>query len=227
MFGTGYRLAYHQFFVEFFPRPQAGVFDGDITSIGILVFDVIAHEVDHFLRQVNDTNRLVHIQYKNIAPGSHRAGLNYQLGRFLYRHEIARHFRMGHRHRAAGTNLLAKQRYHRAGRAQHVAKPHYTETGRTLTLGDGLQHLFCKTLGRPHKISWSYCLIGRYQDEVFYLILFRGLGRNQGTKDVILDAFYDILFHHRHLLVRGHMVDGVYGKTLDGTFHLNSVTHRA
>ena len=105
MLGTGYRLTYQQFFVKLFPRAQAGVLDSDITAIGVLVLDVIAHQMHHLFSQIDDADRLVHIQHEDITAFRHRSRLNHELSCFLDCHEVAGNLRMRHRYWATRADL--------------------------------------------------------------------------------------------------------------------------
>ena len=92
-----------------------------------VVADAQAGEADHVVGQVEDADRLAHVEHEDFAALPHRAGLDHKLRRLGNQHEVARDVGMRHRDRPAAGNLLAKDRHHAAGGIEHVAEPHRDE----------------------------------------------------------------------------------------------------
>ena len=113
--GAGDITAQQQLLVQFFPGAQANKLDIDMFAHMSVVVHLITTQAYHAARQVNYAHRFTHIQHKDIPAGTHGTGLQYQLRGLCNAHEIAGHFRVGHGHRAAVGDLLAKQGDHGAG----------------------------------------------------------------------------------------------------------------
>ena len=73
-------------------------------------------------------DRLAHLEHEHLAAARERARADDELHRLRDRHEVARHRRVGDRDRAAGGDLAAEDRHHRARRAEHVAEAHARRT---------------------------------------------------------------------------------------------------
>ena len=175
----------------------------------------------------------MHIEHKNIAPRRHRSCLNNELRRFLNSHEIAGNLWVCNSNRATHTYLPAKQRHNRPRRPEHIAKPnHAKQRGRFIAIANSccrlnsplrerLQHLLCKALSRSHVVSWTHGFIGGDENEILYSVLLCCLRGSERAENIISYSFYNIVLHHRHLLVGCHMVDGL------NLISLHDITHKA
>jgi hypothetical protein len=114
--------------VELLPRSRPDELDRD------LLVGFVAGERDHVARQVEDPNRLTHLQHEDLAgAGAEISGADYELNGLGDRHEIAGHLRVGDGHRPAPLDLAAEDRDHAPRRSQHVAEAHCDEPGPRVT----------------------------------------------------------------------------------------------
>ena len=89
--------------------------DFDIALGVAAIFHFEAAQADHLFGQIDDFHRIAHVEHKHIAAFAHGAGLNHELRRFGYGHEVAGDVGVGERYRAADGDLLLKHRHHGAG----------------------------------------------------------------------------------------------------------------
>lgn len=221
--GRGQRVvADQQFFIQLFTGAQAGENDLDVARRVPGVAHRQARQRHHALRQIQDLQRLAHVEQEHIAPFGHGTRLQHQLGGLGDGHEVARDLRVGHRDGAAHGDLVAKQRDHAAAGAQHVAKAHHRKAcgafpGSVRSIGTercarrrshGLQHHLGHPLGGAHDVGGPHGLVGGNQHEMAGPVLQRHPHHGQRAEDVVQNAFACIGLHHGHVLVRGGMVDG-------------------
>jgi hypothetical protein len=147
-----------QFLVEFLARPQARKDDLDV----LLWFEAV--ESDHILGQIQDPDRLAHLEDEDLAPLSHRPGLQDQLGRLGDAHEVAGHLRMGHGHRPPLSDLPLEEGDHRSGTANDIPESDRDEAGIRIPVTTGC-HQFAYALGRPHDIGRPHSLVRGDQNE--------------------------------------------------------------
>jgi hypothetical protein len=119
----------------------------------------------------------------------------------------------------------------RTGRAQDVAEAYGTESlagsaSGSLT-GTALDDKLCPTLAGSHDVGRAHRLVGGNQDEGFDARVERGPGQGQGAEDVVARPFQDVRLDHRHVLVRGGVVDGGDPVLGQETRHQAGVTDRA
>ena len=84
---------------ELLAGAQAGEADLDVLARGE------AREADHVAGQVDDLDRLAHVQDEDLAVAAQDAGLEHQLAGLGDGHEVAGHVRVGDRDRAAPLDL--------------------------------------------------------------------------------------------------------------------------
>src|SRR5688500_8290149 len=85
---SGYIVPDQKLLVELFRSAQAGIVDFDI-AIGVRLLPYSqSHEVYHAAREVIDTYRQAHVQYKHVSTPSHRTSLNHELCSLGNGHEI-------------------------------------------------------------------------------------------------------------------------------------------
>src|SRR6266511_2905441 len=111
-----------------------------------------------------DVNGRSHVEYKNLSRASGRTSLDDQLYCLFRRHEVARYFRVGDRHRATIGDLRTKCFDHRAAAAEHVTesdtqiRPIMFFCGkRSNTLGDPFRV--------PEYADWIRGLVRRHVDK--------------------------------------------------------------
>src|ERR1041384_2724913 len=119
-----------KFLEEFFTGPQSGEFNPNV------LVGREPRKPDQLSRQVNNFDRLAHVEGEYFTTGTERGALQHQSYRFRDRHEIPRNLRMGYGDGPARGNLFIEDRDHAAGGSQHVPKPDRHEAGglRALTV---------------------------------------------------------------------------------------------
>lgn len=202
--------AYQQFLVQLFPRPQAHDLDLDVAVGAVRVFLGQARHLDHGAGQVDDFDRFAHVQYEDFAAAGHGAGLDDELRCLGDQHEVAGDVGMGDGDGAAALDLVAEQRHDRSGRAQHVAEAHHAEYGAVVgPQGESLEDQFGAALAGAHDVRRAHGLVGGDQDAGLDIVLGGGHGHGPGAQHVVAYAGGHVVFHQRHVLVGGGMVDGV------------------
>ena len=63
---------------------------------------LLAGQLDHVVGEVDDPDRVTHLEHEDLAALGERAGADDQLHGLRDRHEVARHPLVGHGHRPAG-----------------------------------------------------------------------------------------------------------------------------
>ena len=123
-------------------------------------------KLDELSRQVQNFDRLAHIQGEDFAPTAQGGALQHQADSFRDGHEIAHHIRMSHGDRPTGGNLFAENRNDAAGGPEHVAEPDRHKAGSTRLAGvERLHAHFRQSLGRTHNTGWVDGFIARDEDE--------------------------------------------------------------
>ena len=185
-----------QFFVQFFAWTQTGKLDAH------LLFGE-TRQTDHLAREVDDFDRITHVENEDLAARTHQPGLQHQLRRLRDRHEIAHDIRVGHRDRAAARDLLAEFRNDAASGAEHIAEAHHDEPrpGRRI---ERLAHQLGQPFRCAHYIGWIDRLVGRNQDEPGCARIDRGTTGDIGAKRVVGQRLPSVfVFHQRHVFVGG------------------------
>ncbi len=91
---------------------------------------VQAREVDHRASQLDDSDRLSHVEHEDLRParrgaaGRQRAGADDQLDGLGDRHEVAGHPLVGDGHGSAALYLATEDRHDAARGAEHIAEAH-------------------------------------------------------------------------------------------------------
>ena len=125
MLGRLHVLAIHQqFLIELLAGPESHELDFNIAPR----FE--SREPDHVLSKIGDSDRVAHVEVKDVAAPACSRGLKHELYRFRNGHEEADDLGMGDGHRSTHFNLALKDRHNAAATAEHVAKPHCCELGR-------------------------------------------------------------------------------------------------
>ena len=109
MLRGGHILADQQLLVQFLAIAQPDNCDFDV-SVGFgVVADIEAGDLDHRARQINDFDRLPHVEDKYVAAARHRRRLNHELRGFGDQHKVSCNLGVRDRYRSAPVNLLPKQ----------------------------------------------------------------------------------------------------------------------
>ena len=147
------------FFVEFFSRAEAAVFDLDVFVRGV------ACELDHSSCEVVDLDGLAHVEDEDLVACGHCSGFHHKAAGLRDGHEKAGDLRMSHCHRASLGDLLAEARDHRAIRAEDVAEAGCDELCAAVHLAllesesERLDIDFSQTLGATHDVGRVDCLV--------------------------------------------------------------------
>src|ERR1022692_1529625 len=168
LMGGGRRVLKHrvQLFVELLARAHASKFNLNVFT------RPQPREQNQVSGQIDDLDRLAHIEDANLATLADHRGLQHELAGFWNGHEEAPHFGMGYGHRPASRDLLLEDRNNATIRAQHVAEAHGDVLGAPVLqrqkqqFGDAFRGTH--DVGRPHR------LVGGDHDEVFDSVLGSG-----------------------------------------------------
>ena len=209
-----------QFFIQLLAGAQAGIDDRDIH------IRLKAGQPDHIARQVVDAHRVAHIEHKNFPAARIGAGLKNELHRLRNRHEIPDDVLVRDRNRAAGFDLLAKQRDHAAGRAEHIAEPHRDILRRRALVHHLHDHL-ADSLGGAHHIRRIHGLVRGDQDEPLCAELVGRLRNVIRPEHVVFDRLERRRLHQRHMLVRCRVADQIRAVLVKDVHHPLPVAHGA
>src|SRR5581483_4260881 len=185
---------------------------------------VATGQPDHLLREVEDADRLAHVQHVDLAPAAHRARLDDERRRLRDRHEEARHLGMTDRDGAAALDLPPEDRDHGAGRAEHVAEADGDEAGRhVLAQGERLDDPLAHGLRLAHDVHGVRGLVGRDEDEPVDASFDRRLDEVARAEDVVRDRLQRVRLEHADVLVRGGVEDDLGPVALEDLPHLRPV----
>ena len=87
----------------------------------------MSRKADHLASKVDDLDGLAHVEQEDLAFFRHGARLQHETDRFLDRHEVARHLRIGHGDRTALDDLTEERRYDAAPTPENVSEPNRGE----------------------------------------------------------------------------------------------------
>ena len=207
--GQGLLVVGQQFLVELLAGAQAGEGDRDL-GLGV------ARKLDHGPRQVDDADRLAHVEHEGFAATTHQARLQHQLGGLGDRHEVAGDVGMGDGQWPAIGDLFAKLGDDAAAGAQHVAEAHHHHRQRGHAV-QVLQDHFGQPLGGPHHVGGIDRLVTGDVDETIDLETRGDLGQHAGAIGVVAHRLPGVaFFQDRHVLVGGGVVDDVGLVALEG-----------
>ena len=170
-----------------------------------------AGQLHHAPGQIDDADRLAHIENEDLASTGHGTGLQHQLGGLGDGHEIAGDIGVGHGQRAPGRQLAPKQRHHAPAGTQHIAKADHAEAGRRAMrgclCGHRLQHQFRHAFAGAHDIGWPDGLVGGDQHKTGNPTGYCGLRHVQRAKHIVVDAHRRVGLHNRNMFVGRGMVN--------------------
>src|SRR6185437_10133919 len=181
--------------VQLLARPDASELNVDVLAW------LEAAESDEIRGQVDDLDRLAHVQHEDLAAESECAGLKDELHRFRNRHEVAAHLGVRDRYGPPSTYLTEERRHDAPSASKHVSEAHRHEIA-PVRHGCVLHHSLGEAFRCPHDTRWANRLVGRDEDEVLDPRVDRGVHDVGGAVDVVGDRLDDILFHERNVLVR-------------------------
>src|SRR5215469_5289178 len=196
-------LTREQYLVQPFARADAGEDDVDVTTW----FETA--QADHSLGQIDDLDRLAHVQHVNRRGCVRRLKRvarrgNDEIAGFADCHEITHHVLMRHRHRPASLDLRLKFRNHRTVRGKHITEPHRDHPHRRFaairllslspTRIEGLTIHFREPLRRPEHRDWINRLVRRNHHHCVRASIARRVSNVNGAKHVSLDSFLPIAF---------------------------------
>ena len=92
-------------------------------------------EQDQVAGQVDDLDRLAHVEHEDLTAAAHGGGLQDELDGFGDGHEVAAHLGMGDGDRTAGGDLLLEDGDDAAVGAEHVAEADGDELGAAVLEG--------------------------------------------------------------------------------------------
>ena len=188
--------------VELLARPHPGELDLDVGP------DLEAGEADEVRGQVDDFDRLPHVQDEDFAAPPQGARLEDELDRLRDGHEEAAHFGVGDRYGAARANLAHEGRDDTAPAPENVSKANGDEF--PVVFGGGvLDDLFGQPFGGPHDAGGADGFVGGDEDEVLDVGRHGGVGDVTGANDVVGDGLDDVVLHEGDVLVGGGVEDGV------------------
>src|SRR5215210_840809 len=95
-------------FVELLARTHPGELDVDVMP------HLQSRQLDQVARQVYYLQRLTHVEHEHFAPTAQRHGLQHQLHRFRYGHEVAYHIGVSDGDGPTCGYLLAEGEHHTA-----------------------------------------------------------------------------------------------------------------
>ena len=189
-------LSHELLLVELLAAAQAGVDDRDIS------LRLEAGQADQVAGQVVDLHRLTHVEDEDLAAPGVGACLQDQTHRFRDGHEVADDVRVGDCHRAAGLDLLLKERDDGAVAAQYIPKADGDElrAGSVLVPGVfGTESAFFG--GRAGKFRFLLCGSRAVVDGH---VVFRVVG------DLSVDGLVGVGVQERQQVHAARLADGVH-----------------
>src|SRR5216117_1718599 len=195
--GDGVLGARHELFGEFLAGAESGERDLNV-AVGLE-----ARQPDQLLRELEDADRLAHLENRDAAFGLGQGGrLEHQRGRLGDRHEVAGHLGVRHLHRPAGADMPLEQRNDAPVRAQHVAEPDGAEIGGGVTQRRQLQHdPLADALGGPEHAGRVHGLVRRDQHELLDAVQGGAFSDPQRAEHVVPHGLRHVALEHRHVLV--------------------------
>src|SRR5215831_858703 len=194
--------------VEFLDQLLSGTQTGEM-NVDVLIWH-LAGEANHVLREIDDPDRLAHIENKNLRALAAGRCLENERHGFGDGHEIAACLWVGDFDGSARGNLRLEDRNHAAVAAEHVAETHGHASRADAVRAAGGDDSFAHALGRAHHTDRIDRLVRGDHQQAPHVVLKRYIHQVPGTQDVIAHCFAEMRFHHGHMFVRGRMEDTVY-----------------
>ena len=206
------------FLVKLFAGTHTSELDFDIGS------DFQSRQTNEIGGDVDDPDLLAHVEDEHFSTSSKSTRLKHQLNGFRDGHEVTAHFRMRDGHRATGANLTKEGRNNRAPAPKNVAESHRHEVAMVLR-GRVLNDLLGYPLGGSHHRRRTHCLVGGDENEMLDVGFDCGIHNIASALDVVRHCFEHVVFHERHVLVRGGVEYGVRAIELENLRHPRAVAN--
>ncbi len=161
-----------------------------------------AGQLDQVLGQIDDADRLAHVQHEELAAQRHTARFDHEVHGFGNRHEVARDIRMRDAHRSTLFDLMLEGRNHASAASEHVAEANDHELP-TRRCGGGPNDGLRQTLGRTHHARRRHGLVRGHEHQPLRPGLSRDAHDIPGAHDVVRDGLLRVVLHERQVLVRG------------------------
>ncbi len=123
-----------------------------------------AGQRDHLAGEVDDLDRLAHLEHEDVAGLADRLGLQHEPRGLGDGHEVAGDLGVGDRERSAVAQLLLEDRHDRAAAGEHVAEAHGDRV--EFSSASRVEHLALgERLGQPHHVGGRDGLVGGDEHE--------------------------------------------------------------
>ena len=189
-----------------------------------ILIRLVTGKKNQVLCQIQNLNRLSHIQNKNFSTFGIGARLQHQRYRFRNCHKIPHDIRMGNRDRTSTLNLFFEQRNHTSVTAKHISKTHgYEICLRSAIIG--LNDHLTDALAGTHDIGWINCLIRGNHHKFLHTVPICRLHNLPCAKHVILNCLVRTLFHERHMLMCRCMIDNLRLVMFKNPVHTIRIPH--
>ncbi len=159
---------------------------------------------DEVFGEVEDADRLAHVEHKNFAAVLHGRGLQNEIHGFGDGHKKTKHIRMRDGNGSAVGNLVFENGNDAAARAKHIAKADNGESA-LMTAGGVEDNHLGEAFGGAINAGRAHGFIGGDEDETFDVVRDCDLHKVTRAKHIVGDGFDGIGFHERDMLVRGGM----------------------
>jgi len=213
-------LGSEKFLEEFFPRADAREDDVDVCA------GLEARKTDEVRCQVDDLDRLAHVEHEDGTVPLHAPRLEDELGRLGDGHEVPGHLRVGDGDGAAPADLFLEGGDDAAPAAQYVAEPDGDEgPSRKGFFRRRADDHFGHPLGGAHDGGGVHRLVGGDVDEDFHVVLQGEFRKILGAEDVVEDGFFGVLLHEGDVLVGRRVEDHLGGVGLEDTPQALPVAH--
>ena len=141
-------------------------------------------QLDQIMHQINNADRVPHVQHVNRTTLTKHARLNYELNRFRDGHKESLHFLMSYGDGSARSNLLLKERDYTAPTSHHVAEAN-TAQASLVASPSGLDHQLRQSLTGPHNIGGLDSFVGRDRHETSDSKLNRQFNQRGRSKNIV------------------------------------------
>jgi len=185
---------------EFFAWSEAGDLDLDVLT------NLQPGKANHVGRQIDDADRLSHVQEQDFTCVADGAGLDDKPGGFGNGHEVALHSFVGDGDRSAGGDLLAEDLDDAAGGIEHVAEADGDEPAGG-QFGQRLDVQFGRPLAGTHDAGRVDRLVGGDHHEGLHGTARGQVGQAPGGGDDVFDGFLRVELHEGDVLVGGGVED--------------------
>ena len=161
-------LAHKHFLIKLFARAQAGENNGNV------LIRPVSREENQIACQVENADRLPHVEDENLPAFGVRSRLKYQGNGLRYRHKIPDNIGVRDSHRPSKLDLAAEERDHAPVAPQHVPETH-RHVFRFGAFVIGLDDHFTDALACAHDIGRIDGFISRDHHKTLYVMAVCGL----------------------------------------------------